>query len=323
MKTEHFTQNLGNGITLIDSGYMQGGVAAIYLMEQQGKCAIIETGTAHSVPLVLEVLASKGLSTTDVAYVIPTHVHLDHAGGAGELMHHCNQARLLIHPYGARHMINPEKLVTGTKAVYGEEKFNELYGKLRPVDANRVIETAFDEKHRFSLDFNDRHLEFIDTPGHARHHFCVYDKQSKGIFTGDTFGLAYPELMTQQGPFLFATTTPVQFDPDALINSIDRLVSLNPEYMFLTHFGGIHPTPSVVEQLKRTVKKFAEIALDLRNTEGERVFAIQQEIKHYLLDELERLGCKHDRAFCETIIENDTLLNAQGLDFWLSRQIKK
>lgn len=319
MKIEQHTQNLGNGITLIDSGYMQGDVAAIYLMENDGKCAIIETGTAHSVPFVLEVLASKGLNTDDVAYVIPTHVHLDHAGGAGELMHQCKNAKLVIHPYGSRHMIDPSKLIAGTKAVYGENKFKSLYGNLRPVDANRVIETTFDEQHLFKLDFNGRHLEFIDTPGHARHHFCVHDKQSEGLFTGDTFGLAYPELMTKHGPFIFATTTPVQFDPDALLESIDRLVSLNPKNMYLTHFGEIRPTPALIEQLKQTVKKFAGIAQDLKNTKEDRVSAIQQQITLYLLEQLEKLGCKHERAFCEKVIENDTLLNAQGLDFWLSK----
>lgn len=325
MNIKDNTASLGNGITLIDSGYQYGDVAVLYLMEHDGKCAIIETGTAHSVPFILEVLASKALSTDDVLYVIPTHVHLDHAGGAGELMHQCKNAQLVIHPFGARHMVDPTKLEAGTKAVYGEEEFEKLYGSLRPINAERVIETTFDKNQRFSLDFNGRSLEFLDTPGHAKHHFCVYDKLSEGIFTGDTFGLSYPQLSAdsddshQNNPFIFATTTPIQFDPEALLNSIDRLVSLNAKQMYLTHFGAITPTHAVIDQLKQSVKKFSEIALDYKDNEENRISLIQQKIKDYLLDEIEKHGCKKNRGVCEGIIEIDSLLNAQGLDFWLKK----
>lgn len=327
MNIKDNTETLGNGITLIDSGYQQGDVAVLYLMEQKGKCAIIETGTAHSVPFILEVLTSKGLSPDDVLFVIPTHVHLDHAGGAGELMHQCKNAQLVIHPFGARHMIDPSKLEAGTKAVYGEEQFKKLYGSLRSIDADRVIETVFDEQKRFKLDFNGRSLEFLDTPGHAKHHFCVYDKLSEGVFTGDTFGLSYPDLqanpdsksVSEKAPFIFATTTPVQFDPEALLSSIDSLVALNAKQMFLTHFGAICPTPEVVKQLKKSVKVFSDIALESKDCQEDRVTVIKQKIKIYLLDELEKHGCKQERSVCEKVIETDTLLNAQGLDFWLSR----
>jgi len=312
-----YTQALGNGITLIDSGYMQSDIAAIYLLEQGGQCAIIETGTSHSVPRVLDVLRGKNLKPEDVAYVIPTHVHLDHAGGAGELMHHCPNAKLVIHPYGARHMIDPAKLEAGTKAVYGEARFRALYGTLRPVDQHRIIE-APDE---FSLDFNGRELSFLDTPGHARHHFCVVDKHSQGIFTGDTFGLAYPQLASPKGtPFIFATTTPVQFDPDALINSIDRLMSLQPQRIYLTHFGMIKPTAGVVKQLKDSIQAFVSIALENKALKQGRVEAIQQGLNNYLLKALEKSGCKQEPDYCKNMLGNDILLNAQGLDVWLSRR---
>ena len=318
MATKQFTQEIGNGITLIDSGYMQGGIAAIYLMEHAGQCAIIETGTSHSVAIVLDVLESKNLKPEDVAYIIPTHVHLDHAGGAGELMHHCKNARLVIHPYGARHMIDPGKLEAGTKAVYGEAQFQALYGSLRPVDKNRIIEAP----DNFMLDFNARELTFLDTPGHARHHFCIYDKHSQGIFTGDTFGLSYPPLTSAEGtPFIFATSTPVQFDPEALISSIDRLISLKPTIIYLTHFGTIKPTADVVKQLKHSIQAFVRIALENKDIKENRVELIQQGLNHYLLNELDKTSCKQTRSFCETLINNDTLLNAQGLDVWLSRPL--
>jgi len=307
-----------HGISMVDAEYGQSGIASIYLLEQKGQVAIIETGTNHSVPLVEAVLKSKGLSFDDVAYVIPTHVHLDHAGGAGEFMHLCQNATLVVHPYGAAHLIDPSKLIAGTIAVYGEDEFNKLYGNVRPVDESRVIQApAF-----HSIDFNGRELQFIDTPGHARHHFCVYDKQSESIFTGDTFGISYPQLTTKQGRVIFATTTPIQFDPDALLQSIDSLMLLNPKTMYLTHFGSITPTPDIVKQLKDSIRMFSNIALEARNDVNEtdnRVDYIQQKLKDYLLDTIDEMGAENSKEFYEENIEFDTKLNAQGLDFWLSK----
>ncbi len=314
-------QNYEHGISMVDAEYGQSGIASIYLLEQAGQVAIIETGTNHSVPYVEEVLKSKGLSFDDVAYIIPTHVHLDHAGGAGEFMHLCKSAKLIVHPFGAAHLIDPSKLIAGTIAVYGEEKFKKLYGDIRPIDASRVIEAP----GFFSLDFNGRELQFYDTPGHARHHFCVYDKQSKSIFTGDTFGIGYPQLTTKQGRLIFAATTPVQFDPGSLLQSIDCLMSLKPETMYLTHFGAITPTDDIVKQLKRSVRKFANIALDaqdfIANEDENRVDYIQKKLSDYLLDTIEEMGAEHSRDFYAKNIAFDCKLNAQGLDFWLSKSL--
>ena len=310
-------QNYEHGISMVDAEYGQSGIASIYLLEQAGQVAIIETGTNHSVPYVKEVLTSKGLSFDDVAYVIPTHVHLDHAGGAGEFMHLCKNAKLIVHPFGAAHLIDPSKLIAGTIAVYGEENFKKLYGDIRPIDASRVIEAP----GFFSLDFNGRELQFYDTPGHARHHFCVYDKLSKSIFTGDTFGIGYPQLTTKQGRLIFAATTPVQFDPGALLQSIECLMSLKPETMYLTHFGAITPTADIVKQLKRSVRKFANIALDAQEITDNRVEYIQQKLSDYLLDTLEEMGAEQSREYYEKNIAFDCKLNAQGLDFWLSKSL--
>ena len=311
-----YSQEIGHGISLVDAEYGQSGVAAIYLLEEAGEVAIIETGTNHSVPYVEQALLERGLSFDKVRYIIPTHVHLDHAGGAGELMARCKNAHLVCHPFGARHLIDPSKLETGTIAVYGEDKFRQLYGTIRPIDSERVIE-APDE---FTIDLNGRVLKFLDTPGHARHHFCIYDQQSQGIFTGDTFGVSYPQITTAQGRFIFATTTPVQFDPDALIASIDRLLSLNPQQMYLTHFGAIKPTKEVVKQLKQSIDVFKKCALDVKDVDNGRVEVIQEKIQDYLLKQLGEMGCKQSQNACAKIIKVDTLLNAQGLDVWLNKQ---
>lgn len=313
MSTAVGYQDLGDGITMLDAEYIQPGVAAVYLMQQGGQVAIIETGTAFTVPHILELLSQRGLGEKDVAYVIPTHVHLDHAGGAGELMARCPNAKLVIHPFGARHMIDPSKLQQGVIDVYGEDNFHKYYGELKPIDAARVIEAA----DGFVLDFNGRELRFIDTPGHAKHHFCLYDEVSNGIFTGDTFGLSYPQLATAQGPFIFATTTPVQFDPKALLHSIDRLISFKPAQMFLTHYGVITPTPSITAQLKETINAFAQIALEEKPIEEERQARIEKRLMDYLLDRLQAMQCPLAEDECREIMRNDVSLNAQGLDVWL------
>ena len=309
------TIELGHGITLLDTGYMQPGVAAMYLMQQGDQVAIIETGTSLSVAAVMSALEQRGLGADNVAYVIPTHVHLDHAGGAGELMHLCPHARLVIHPYGARHMIDPSRLVAGTIAVYGEEVFHQLYGDLKPVAEERVIEAP----DNFQLDFNGRILRFLDTPGHARHHFCVYDEISRGIFSGDTFGLSYPQLPTAQGPFIFPTTTPVQFDPAAMHHSIDRLMALQPQVIYLTHFGRITPSAEVVTQLKEGIDAFTDIAHSEKDTGDERLTRIMERMMDYLLTQLHKMGCEVAQEDCRKILQNDVTLNSQGLEVWLEK----
>lgn len=316
MKT--ITQDLGHGITLVDAEYGKTGVAAIYLMEQDGEVAMIETGTNNSVPYVEEALKERNLSFDNIRYIIPTHVHLDHAGGAGEFMHKCPNAQLVVHPFGARHLIDPSKLEAGAMAVYGEEKFRALYGKIRPIDDSRVIEAP----GFFKLKFNGRKLKFFDTPGHARHHFCVYDQQSAGVFSGDTFGVSYPQITTEQGPLVFATTTPVQFDPGSLLQSIDCLISLGPEKMYLTHYGAITPSPENVKQLKRSIRRFSNIALNLQNQPENRVEVLQEQLTRFLLKLLDEMGCHQSPEFCKSVIKDDMVLNAKGLEFWLSKTIE-
>lgn len=307
--------DLGYGITQLDAGYIMRGIAAVYLMQQENQIAIIETGTALTVPAIMGEFERRGLDANAVVYVIPTHVHLDHAGGAGELMQVCPNARLVIHPFGARHMIDPSRLAEGTIAVYGEEKFRQYYGELKPVAAERVIEAP----DNFELYFNGRVLRFLDTPGHARHHFCVYDETSRGIFSGDTFGLSYPQLATELGPFIFPTTTPVQFDPHAMKTSIDRLLALHPRTIYLTHFGAIEPTLQVVEMLKRGIDAFTTMALAEKNSGARRQQRIAQRMMEYLLQELRSMGCRASEPDCRDILQNDVTLNSQGLDTWLQK----
>ena len=302
--------NIAEGIDVVDSGYYSQDFAAIYLLRQNSKVAIIETGTNYSVPIVENALMKSGLTLLDVSYVVPTHVHLDHAGGAGELMRQCVNARLVVHPRGARHLIDPSKLVAGAMAVYGEEKFKEYYGEIIPIDANRVTEAD----DNFILDFDGRELRFIDTPGHARHHFCIWDKTTKTMFTGDTFGISYRDLDHQDDVYILPSTSPVQFDPEALTKSINRIMDFKPERVCLTHFSAIKPTKKVANKLIESIHFVSDLAIkhaDKNDAES----IIYNNMMDYFLKGLNEIGFQNNDE-AKDRLSLDVQINTQGLIYW-------
>ena len=139
-------EHLGHGVYHLDSHYIRPGVASLYCIVQNSEIAFIDTGVANSLPYIQQFLDDLGLSAEQVKYVIPTHVHLDHAGGAGVMMQAFPNAQLVIHPRGARHMIDPAKLVAASIAVYGEQTFHQLYGEIPAIEASpvRLREIRFD-----------------------------------------------------------------------------------------------------------------------------------------------------------------------------------
>ena len=185
----------GFNVTCIDTGLFRDGLAACYLIEHDGEAALVDTGTRNSLPRIMQTLADHNISPEQVRWIMPTHVHLDHAGGAGALMDEMPEATLVVHERGARHMITPEKLQAGSLAVYGEEAYDAAFGQLVPVPEQRVCIAADGD----SFDLGSRRLQTLNTAGHARHHYVVWDEHSSGLFTGDTFGVSYPELNTGRG----------------------------------------------------------------------------------------------------------------------------
>lgn len=308
--------DLIEGISCIDTGYYRPGLAASYLMVQGEQAAFIDTGTYHSVPVLLELLKNKGIQRENVAYVMPTHAHLDHAGGAGELMRCLPNATLIAHPRAARHLIDPEKLIAGALAVYGEAEFAKGFGRLVPVPEHRVsvIEDGF------TLDFNGRPLLFLDTPGHARHHYSIFDDVSQGFFTGDTFGISYPELDCGSTPLIFPSTTPVQFDPDAWHRTIDRYLQFNPTRVFLTHFGMITEILGLADTLRRGIDAFVELAQCVQRSVPERHQYLLKGMTEILITEARRLDPNVSTEFCQALYAFDLELNTQGLEVWLDRQ---
>jgi len=297
------------GITTIDTGFMRPGFAASHLLIENNHAAYIDVGTTYSVSRLLDVLQTKNIAAENVDYVIVTHVHLDHAGGAGKLMQALPNARLVVHPRGAHHIINPSKLIAGTIAVYGEKVFQAFYGKIVPVAAERVIQAADEQV----LEFQGRPLLFLDTPGHARHHFCIFDERAKCFFTGDAFGISYQDFVTPKGRFIFATTTPVQFEPSAMHESINRLISYYPNKMYLTHYGEITEVIKLADILHESIDKQVKIVESVANNLDSSNTLLVDGILSYFLDELQRLDCAVPIDTCRKLLAMDARLNAQGL----------
>ncbi|WP_428825811.1 MBL fold metallo-hydrolase [Azonexus sp. IMCC34842] len=306
-------RDYGNGIIAFDAGYVRPILAAIHLLVEDGRVAFVDTGSNDALPNALAALKRLGLDVTAVDYVILTHIHLDHAGGAGGMMAVFPNARLVVHPRGARHMAEPSRLVAGVTAVYGAEYVQRVYGEIVPIPAERIIEAPDGQV----ISLAGRQLLCLDTPGHARHHICIVDQKTGGIFTGDMFGLSYRELDVDGRQFIFPTTTPTQFEPEEMRQSIRRLLSFSPDAMYLTHYGQVVEVQKKGEDLLRHLDALVDLAMSEKNGDADRHQSIKQAMTAYLFAQIRAHGCRLSDAQLGEIWETDLELNAQGLCVWL------
>ena len=307
------TTDAGDGIVAIDTLYMRPSADASHLVISDGRGAFVDTGTNYSVPYLLDALEQYDLEPADVDYVFLTHVHLDHAGGAGSLMQQLPNARCVIHPRGAPHMADPTKLIAGTEGVYGKQKARELYGEIVPIDAGRIVEAG--DEDRFS--FGGREVRALHTEGHARHHYCLHDPHSRGVFTGDSFGISYRELDTDKGEFIFPTTTPPHFEPAEAHKAVDRIMAQDPEKLYLTHYSRVNDVGRLANDMHECLDGFVAIAQ--RHQDGEdRREAIERDLFEFLSERLVAHGYDKGRDAMWSLLQHDMKLNSQGLDAWLS-----
>jgi glyoxylase-like metal-dependent hydrolase (beta-lactamase superfamily II) len=303
-----------HGITAVDVEYLYAGHAAAHVIEDAGRAAIVDVGTNASVPYLLAALMELGIAREAVDYVLLTHVHLDHAGGAGRLMQELPNARALLHPRGAPHMVDPAKLIAGSKAVYGAQRFEHLYGELVPIPAARV--QVVQDGERVTL--GARTLELIHTPGHAAHHYVVIDQAHASIFTGDTFGISYRSLDTANGAFITPSTVPTQFDPQQHLASIDRMLAYQPEAMYLMHFSRVTDVPRLSVALKEQIVELARIAR-AHAADADPAAGIRADMLALWLGLARRHGVRLSDAEIEHALAGDLQLNTQGLISWLTR----
>lgn len=307
-----------DGITAVDAEYLWPGHAAAHIIQDAGHAAFVDVGTRFSVPYLLAALEVLGIPRAAVDYVLITHVHLDHAGGAGALVEALPHAQVLVHPRGAPHLIDPTKLIAGSKLVYGEERFNTLYGQIVPIPRERVREVT----DGLTVQLGARELTLMHSPGHALHHYVIVDAAHRSIFSGDTFGISYRQLDTAEGPFISPTTTPTQFDPHQLLTSIERIESYAPESIYLMHYSRVTGIPRLAASLKSQIHELTHIAV--RHGESADAYSqIREEMGQMWLRILREQGSTLSSARIFEILEGDLDLNAQGLIAWLERRAKE
>ena len=303
-------------LVTVDCDYVMPGLACAYLRVQGGaggradgrEAAFIETNTAHAVPKLMEALAREGLEPAQVKWIVVTHVHLDHAGGASALAKLCPNATVLAHPRAVRHLVDPTKLVASATQVYGAEAFEKLYGTIEPIDAARV--RALEDGETVAL--GDAELRFLHTRGHANHHFVVHDPAHDTVYTGDAFGIIYPHLQAA-GRFAFATTSPTDFDAAAARESIDRIVALGTRTVCPTHFGEVDRVQEIAEQLRAWID-VSEQAMHAVATlpDAELEPAIRARLDEAMDRAMAQRGLEPDET-ARQLLQFDLALNAQGL----------
>lgn len=274
-------------------------------------------------PRLLSHLKQNGLTPEQVQYVIVTHAHLDHAGGASTLMKACPNAVLLAHPKAAHHLIDPTRLIASARAVYGDSDYEKLYGTIEPIPESRVRavhdgETVLIGSPEFE---GSVELRFLDTRGHAPHHLCVYDSELNAVFTGDTFGLAYPVLQ-KKGLFIFPSTSPTGFEPDEAKKSIDRILATGASRVFLTHFGEVTQLIEAADQLKADLDfsgQLLEEVITSGISESDFENYCEKQLFTYFQGRLEKLGLAGDSQVWE-VLKLDLKLNAAGIAFAAQRK---
>ncbi|SHG54575.1 MBL fold metallo-hydrolase [Ornithinibacillus halophilus] len=252
---------LDTRIHLID-GYDMGipERTGTYVIDEE-ELTIIETGPSPSIKHIKRGLESLGFTLDQLKYIIVTHIHLDHAGGAGYLLQQCPNATVIVHPRGKRHLVDPKKLAAGARAIYGDN-FQDFFDPIIPIPEERLV--TKDEGDTLQIGPNCT-LEFLDTPGHAKHHFSIYDPVSNGMFTGDTVGVRYPQLHRAGVELFLPTTSPNHFDPEAMKESINRILDKSPDRIYFGHFGMTEKTTAALMQVFEWIDVFVE--------EGEQVIA--------------------------------------------------
>ncbi|GBF42717.1 zinc-dependent hydrolase [Leptospira ellinghausenii] len=309
---------MGTFIT-IDTEYADlKQVASAYLIEEEGYGIVVETNTTHAIPKILSVMDKQNVSPSNLDYIIVTHVHLDHAGGAWALLESCPNAVLLAHPKTAKHLIDPSLLIKSATAVYGKENFQKLYGEIKPIPKERV---RVMEDGEF-LDWKGHSFEFIYTKGHANHHFCIYDKKLNGVFTGDSFGISYPHLENGKS-FIFPTTTPTDFDAKEAIHSIDLILGTGANVCYLTHFGEIQNLKQSAEDLKIGLRHSQNAILELKQVPKENRLSFMEKQVELMIKILANRNSVTLTEKDWSLLRLDVNLNAQGLVYAFERNEKK
>ena len=263
---------------------------SVYLLNEERK-TLIESGPAASANVVLEGINKVGVRPQDIAYIVVTHIHLDHAGGAGLLLKDMPQAQVVVHYKGARHLVNPARLVSSVIATQGEEIMMRV-GEVVPIEANRIQEIHDGD----TIKLGDKQvLKFIDTPGHTPHELCIYESRNGGLFTGDAVGMYVAE-----GELLQPLSPPPDFDLELYINTLERLMRLNATTIYFSHFG-----------ISNKVQESLQLAIDKLRIWDDIVEKAARE---------NALGSAAERMIAQACVELEPVRGEKSLYEYLTRQ---
>lgn len=305
---------LGNDIYQID--VCGNGIAeytSAYLVKSS-KTVLIETGATPGLKQLFSAFEQLDIGLGDIDYVVVTHVHLDHSGGVGVLLRSLPGAKVLVHPRGARHLIEPSRLCRAVKALYGEV-FNKYFAEVAPIDENRVYSPAHGEK----LDLGGgRRLTFYYTTGHARHHMVIYDSLSKGLFSGDALGIWY-HLGGEY--FVFPVTPPPEFDLDGALATCKMIRQLSPENIYFTHFGKSSAAVEIISRYEELVRQEVDLSLQLRSGGG-ALADVENILWELMLSEMSRHGIKELDSPDRKRVSESLSLSAKGIFAYLSNKVE-
>lgn len=306
------TIDLGNEVFMMDT--RMGGYEAItssYLIRSSKPC-LVETGTARSAPLVIEQLAALGIGAADLGTIVVTHIHLDHAGGVGDLAEAFPNAQIVVQERGTRHLADPSRLVASAHRVFGEA-MDRLFGDLRPTEAGRILSIA----EHGQIDLGDgRILAAFHNPGHASHHIGLVDSATGDLYTGDAAGVYVPETKDVR-----PATPPPDFDLDLTLNSLQAMREVGPTRLLFSHFG---PVTDIDETLDASVDEL-HFWVDAVRTAR----TITPELDHAVAMVRERDRARHPELFTHPDLLakqeelSGTAANVAGIMRWLDGQEKQ
>ncbi len=302
---------IADGIWRFDTRYTRPRHTGCTIVVDSGRAAIFDTGVPGNVDALVAAVGSLGIPADAVDWVIVSHAHLDHMAGVGPLMQRLPTARVAAHPSAAPHVIDPEKLEKGSRTVFGGDFVDQYYAGVEPVATERVVETDDGDV----LTIGKRELQTVYAPGHAWHQQAIWDARTRTVLAGDAFGVSYPELVGDDGPFVILPTAPPQLAPEAMHETMDRIVGLEPARVVPAHFTVIEQPRAVAGELHRIMDEWLDIALEASSAED-----LLERLNAACSADLERRGRGDEAATMRELYHLDIAVNAQGLWHWRRRR---
>jgi glyoxylase-like metal-dependent hydrolase (beta-lactamase superfamily II) len=300
------TVDLGHDVHAIDT--MMGGYRGItsgYLIASDRPC-LVETGTAHSAPRVVEALAGLGIDAGDLATVAVTHIHLDHAGGVGHIAAAYPNADIVVHERGARHLVDPGRLMTSARRVFGDV-LDTLFGELVATDASRI--RSVDDVGAIDLG-GGRSLTTYYSPGHAQHHVGLLDSVSGDLYVGDAAGIFIPEIGA-----IRPSTPPPDFDLETAVRSLRHFAALDPQRLLFSHFGPVEHVQPALAEAQQELRAWVDLVRDSR--------ANALDLDHAVGMVRERTAQRYGRLYTDPELDekfealSSTAANITGINRWL------